>query len=66
MRRAEGVEEALLAEWPQERRERLAAAERSAERKGWRWVGELEEIAAAFAAAGLTAGFHEAAAEIFR
>jgi 3-hydroxyisobutyrate dehydrogenase-like beta-hydroxyacid dehydrogenase len=64
--RAEGVEEALRGEWPRELQERLAAAERSAERKGWRWVGEMEEIAAAFAADGLPSGFHEAAAEVFR
>jgi len=64
--RATGVEDALLAEWPPEWHERLAAAERSTEAKGWRWVGEMEEIAAAFAAAGLPAGFHEAAAEVYR
>lgn len=31
-----------------------------------RWVGEMEEIAATFAAAGVPSGFHEGAAEIFR
>jgi len=31
-----------------------------------RWVGEMEEIAATFAAAGLPESFHLAAAEIFR
>ena len=41
-------------------------AERSAQAKGWRWVGEMEEIAAAFAAAGAPDGFHRAAAEVFR
>jgi 3-hydroxyisobutyrate dehydrogenase-like beta-hydroxyacid dehydrogenase len=67
--RAEGVEEALAAEWGESLPallERLAAAERSARAKGWRWVGEMEEIAATFAAAGLPAGFHRAAAEVFR
>ena len=66
---AEGIEEALLAEWrlslpalPEE----LARALRSADAKGWRWVGEMEEIAAMFAAAGLPDGFHRAAAETFR
>jgi 3-hydroxyisobutyrate dehydrogenase-like beta-hydroxyacid dehydrogenase len=66
--RAEGVEEALVAEWARslpQLPERLAAAERSAAAKGWRWVGEMEEIARAFAADGLPSGFHEAAAEIF-
>lgn len=31
-----------------------------------RWVGEMEEIAATMRAAGVPAGFHEAAAEVFR
>jgi 3-hydroxyisobutyrate dehydrogenase-like beta-hydroxyacid dehydrogenase len=66
--RAEGVEDALLAEWelsqPQlaARREGAATA---AGHKGWRWIAEMEEIAATFGAAGLPAGFHQAAAEIF-
>jgi 3-hydroxyisobutyrate dehydrogenase-like beta-hydroxyacid dehydrogenase len=66
---AEGVDEALLLEWEEsipELPERLAGAERSAAAKGWRWVGEMEEIAVAFAAHGLPSGFHEAAAEIYR
>jgi len=67
--RAEGVEDTLLEEWSlslPELLERLPAAARSAEAKGWRWVGEMEEIAASHAAAGLPDGFHRAAAEIFR
>ncbi|MEM8793181.1 MAG: DUF1932 domain-containing protein [Pseudomonadota bacterium] len=31
-----------------------------------RWVPEMEEIAATFASAGVTTGFHDGAAEIFR
>lgn len=31
-----------------------------------RWVGEMEEIAATFEAAGLPGGFHQAAADMFR
>ncbi|MAG95724.1 MAG: hypothetical protein CMM08_03405 [Rhodospirillaceae bacterium] len=31
-----------------------------------RWIGEMEEIAETFAAAGLTPNFHHAAADIFR
>ena len=31
-----------------------------------RWIGEMEEIAETFAAAGVTPGFHEGAAEIFK
>ena len=67
--RAEGVAETVLAEWRESipgLEERLASAERSAQAKGWRWVGEMEEIAAAFAAAGAPEGFHRAAAEVFR
>lgn len=66
--RAEGVERTLLTEWALSQRalpdqsQRSAAAAAS---KGWRWVGEMEEIAASMAAAGLPAGFHEAAAEIY-
>jgi len=67
--RAEGVEPALLAEWElslPELLERSQRAARSAEAKGWRWVGEMEEIAAAFAADGLPPGFHGAAAALYR
>jgi Domain of unknown function (DUF1932) len=39
---------------------------RAAAAKGWRWVAEMEEIAATFAAAGQPDGFHLAAAEVFR
>jgi len=46
--------------------ERLERAERSAATKGWRWIGEMEEIADTFAAAGAPEGFHRAAAEVFR
>jgi len=35
-------------------------------RKAWRWIGEMEEIAASFQAAGLPGGFHLAAAELYR
>jgi Domain of unknown function (DUF1932)/NADP oxidoreductase coenzyme F420-dependent len=65
---AEGIWESLAEEWERSQPQlatRLAAAERSAATKGWRWVGEMEEIAAAFAADGLPPGFHEAAALIY-
>ncbi len=67
--RAEGVEADLLAEWAlsqPELAERSAGAARSASVKGWRWVAEMEEIAASMTAAGLPDGFHQAAAEVFR
>ena len=34
-------------------------------KKAWRFVGEMEEIAATFSAAGLPAGFHEACAAVY-
>ena len=34
--------------------------------KAWRFSGEMDEIAATFTGAGVPAGFHEAAGEIFR
>jgi len=63
----EGVDQALLEEWnisqPElERRCQRAAA--VAVPKMWRYVGEMEEIAETFQAAGLPGGFHLAAAEI--
>jgi 3-hydroxyisobutyrate dehydrogenase-like beta-hydroxyacid dehydrogenase len=67
--RAEGVEDVLLAEWALSQpalEDRSVGAARSAATKGWRWVAEMEEIAASMTAAGLPDGFHQAAAEIFR
>jgi len=65
---AEGVEQTLIAEWQQSQPALTArphAAARSALQKGWRWVAEMEEIAATMAAAGLPPGFHQAAAAIY-
>ena len=67
--RAEGVESVLLEEWGLSQpglEKRWDGAAAAAAAKGWRWVGEMEEIAAAMAAAGLPEGFHQAAAEIYR
>ncbi len=67
--RAEGVEDTLLAEWELSQPRLAAQVERSAQAavtKGWRWVGEMEEIARTMADAGLPDGFHQAAAEIYR
>jgi hypothetical protein len=61
-----GVWDDLSAEWPAELHARLASAERSAKAKGWRWVGEMAEIAAALEAEGLPPGFHGASAQIYR
>jgi 3-hydroxyisobutyrate dehydrogenase-like beta-hydroxyacid dehydrogenase len=67
--RATGVDDALLAEWERSQpglAERSEQAAGAAAHKGWRWAGEMEEIAATFAAAGQPGGFHRAAAEVFR
>ena len=66
---AEGVEAVLHAEWDESQPElpqRLDRARRSADAKGWRWVGEMREIADAFAAHDLPDGFHRAAADVYR
>jgi 3-hydroxyisobutyrate dehydrogenase-like beta-hydroxyacid dehydrogenase len=64
----EGVDGALRAEWERSQ-PGLAARSESAvagtARKAWRFVGEMEEIARTFAAAGLPAGFHQACAALY-
>ena len=65
---AEGVDAALLAEWHRSHPDlpkRSEDAARGSARKAWRFVGEMEEIAATFADAGLPEGFHRAAAELY-
>jgi len=65
----EGVEDALLAEWRTSQPQLIKRAEDAASGsapKAWRFVGEMNEIAATFAAAGLPDGFHLAAAEIWK
>jgi 3-hydroxyisobutyrate dehydrogenase-like beta-hydroxyacid dehydrogenase len=64
----EGVDEALRAEWERSQPglgPRSEAALAGTARKAWRFVGEMEEIAATFAAAGLPGGFHEACATLY-
>ena len=66
--RAEGVERTLLAEWAMSQpslSQQSESAAAAAASRGWRWTGEMEEIAASMTAAGLPPGFHEAAAEIY-
>jgi 3-hydroxyisobutyrate dehydrogenase-like beta-hydroxyacid dehydrogenase len=66
--RAGGVERTLLAEWSLSQKalgQQSEGAANAAAAKGWRWVAEMEEIAASMAAAGLPSGFHEAAADIY-
>jgi 3-hydroxyisobutyrate dehydrogenase-like beta-hydroxyacid dehydrogenase len=66
--RAEGVDADLIAEWAISQPglgDRWEGAAASREAKGWRWTGEMTEIAASMRADGLPDGFHLAAAEIF-
>ncbi len=66
---AEGVDQALLAEWRISMPEVSARSERAMHenaRKAWRFVGEMEQIARTFAQTGLPAGFHDAAGEVYR
>jgi len=62
-----GVADALMQEWQGTQPDAVKRLEslRRAARKAWRWRGEMEEIAAAHAAAGLPDGFHRAAAELY-
>lgn len=65
---AEGVDAALLAEWKMSQPDVPARSERAFSdnaRKAWRFVGEMDEIAASLAAAGLPREFHEGAREIY-
>jgi 3-hydroxyisobutyrate dehydrogenase-like beta-hydroxyacid dehydrogenase len=67
--RAEGVDSALVKEWEHTLPGLPGQSEgavRGSVRKAWRFVGEMEEIAAAFKAAGLPDGFHCAAADLYR
>jgi hypothetical protein len=60
-----GVEEEWELAAP-ELAKRVPRAEHAAATKGWRWSGEMEEIADTFAAAGQPDGFHRAAARVYR
>ena len=64
----EGVEAALLEEWKRSQPDLPKRSEvvTVQARKAWRWIGEMEEIAASFESAGLPGGFHRAAADIYR
>jgi 3-hydroxyisobutyrate dehydrogenase-like beta-hydroxyacid dehydrogenase len=65
---AEGVEAPLAEEWRISQPDLFRQVDRAVaqSRKAWRWIGEMEEIAATFGDAGLPEGFHLAAAEICR
>jgi 3-hydroxyisobutyrate dehydrogenase-like beta-hydroxyacid dehydrogenase len=64
-----GVREALSGQWAADGgglEDEAPRRARTVTKKAWRFVGEMEEIAATFAAAGMPDGFHEAAAEVYR
>lgn len=64
-----GVEADLAAEWGRSGpvlEDRVRAAAGSARGKGWRWIAEMEEIAATLEQAGLPPGFHLAASDVYR
>ena len=65
----EGVDAALRQEWARSQPELANRSDKAlggSVRKAWRFVGEMEENAATFAAAGLPDGFSAAAAEVYR
>jgi 3-hydroxyisobutyrate dehydrogenase-like beta-hydroxyacid dehydrogenase len=67
--RAHGVDDALIREWERSQPDLPARSEKAVHdtaRKAWRFVGEMDEIAASLADAGLPDGFYRAAGEIYR
>ena len=65
---AQGVGRWLQAEWERAGGGLLADSDRAAEAavtKGWRWSGEMREVATLLRDNGLPDGFHLAAAEVF-
>lgn len=66
---AAGVRAALEAEWDLSQpglRKRSSASARGVAPKAWRFVGEMEEIAATFAAYQLPDEFHQGAREVYQ
>jgi 3-hydroxyisobutyrate dehydrogenase-like beta-hydroxyacid dehydrogenase len=62
-----GVRELLARQWARSDRE-MEGAEKKASRvaaKAWRFAPEMREIAATFAGAGVTPGFHSAAEDVY-
>ena len=64
--RSEGIEAALLAEWTKSQPGLVDRDLTGSIAKAWRFVGEMNEIAKAFADDGLPPGFHAAAAELYQ
>lgn len=64
-----GVREELEGRWLRHESDLAKQATqrvRRATAKAWRFVGEMEEVAATFTEAGMPGGFHSAAADIYR
>ncbi len=63
-----GLGEELLAEFEESQSQRLKAMGglNSLSAKAFRWIGEMQEIAATYEQAGVSPGFHEGAEAIFR
>jgi 3-hydroxyisobutyrate dehydrogenase-like beta-hydroxyacid dehydrogenase len=67
--RANGVEGYLLEEWAISQPDLAGISDVAAAHaapKAWRWIAEMEEIAATFGGAGQPDGFHRAAADVYR
>lgn len=64
---AEGVEAALLDDWRISQPDLIKRSEQITvhAHKSWRWTSEMDEIAKAFAAAGLPKGFHQGAHDVY-
>jgi 3-hydroxyisobutyrate dehydrogenase-like beta-hydroxyacid dehydrogenase len=64
-----GVRRELENQWSQDdpgTAAKNARRARNVTARAWRFRGEMEEIAATFASAGMPGGFHQAAAEVYR
>ena len=64
-----GIREIMEAEWAESQPDALARMGRRVSAlpaDAGRWIGEMEEIAATYAAAGVTPNFHKGAADMYR
>jgi 3-hydroxyisobutyrate dehydrogenase-like beta-hydroxyacid dehydrogenase len=64
-----GVRDALQQQWADDKSglaEKAPQQVRSVTAKAWRFIGEMEEIAATLESAGMPGGFHLAAADVYR
>ncbi|MEK9644444.1 MAG: DUF1932 domain-containing protein [Alphaproteobacteria bacterium] len=64
-----GIREILEKEWKESQAQTLARMERrvpALPADAGRWIGEMEEIAATYTAAGVTPSFHKGAADMYR